>query len=120
MKELKKLKKEIEKIDISYDYEETYTNLLNATIDYQNETQDWCFEYVFEDYCDEYLIEEMVKYKIEKEGLWSVQNLLSGIDRYEGIYYIDAYGYGHDIDKEDLEYIKEQILDIIKEKMENK
>ena len=118
MNKLEKLKKEIEQIDITYDYEETYCNLINATINYQNETQDWCFEYIFEDYVNEDIITEMIKYKIDNEGLWSVQNLLSGIDRYDGIYYIDAYGYGHDIDKEDLECIKQQILDKIEEKME--
>ena len=53
----------------------------------------------------------MVKYKIDNEGLWSVVNLLSDINRYEGVYRIDVYGYGYDVTKEDLEDLKEDILD---------
>lgn len=57
---------------------------------------------------------DLVKYKIDNEGLWSVINLLSNIKNYDGIYKIDAYGYGYDIDKEDLEILKEEILDNLK------
>lgn len=109
------LKKKIEAIEITYDYESVYADLYNACIDYGNETQDWFYEGIFEDYIDEEILEDIVKYKIEKEGLWSVQNLLSGIDNYTGIYRIDAYGYGHDIDKSDLEDIKQEILDELEE-----
>ena len=103
--------KKIKEIEITYDYEETYSNLYNAVIDYMNETQDWNLEYLFEDFVDEEIIEQMVKYKIDNEGLWSVQNLLDDIERYNGIYKIDAYGYGHDINKDDLELLKDEILD---------
>lgn len=52
-----KLLMEIENIEITYDYEDTYTKLYNACIDYMNETQDWSLEYIFEDYIDYYTAE---------------------------------------------------------------
>ena len=109
----KELKKKIEEIEITYDYEETYCNLRNACIDYMNETQDFDLEYAFDEYVDEEILKDLVKYKIDNEGLWSVVNLLSEISNYDGIYRIDVYGYGHNIDKEDLETLKEDILDRI-------
>ncbi len=115
---LEDLKKKIEEIEINYDYDSVYCDLRNTTIDYMNETQDWDFDYLFEEYTDEEILTEMVKYKIDNEGLWSVQNLLSDINNYEGIYKIDAYGYGHDIDIDDLKDLKQNILNMIEEKME--
>ena len=109
----KDLKKKIEEIEINYNFEQVYCDLRNACIDYMNETQDWDLDYAFDEFVDEEILKEMVKYKIDKEGLWSVVNLLAGISNYNGIYRIDAYGYGHDIDKDDLECLKEDILDRI-------
>ena len=103
--------KKIKEIEITYDYEETYSNLYNAVIDYMNETQDWSLEFLFEDFVDEEILEQIVKHKIDNEGLWSVQNLLEGIERYTGIYKIDAYGYGSDITADDLGLLKDEILD---------
>lgn len=110
---LKQLREEIEKIDITYDYEETYCNLLNATIDYQNDTQTWDFEYIFEEYIDDELLKYQVEHNLKEFGVWAVRNLLDDIKEECGIYKIDAYGYGHDITKEDLEDIKEEILQVI-------
>lgn len=107
------LKKKIEEIEITYDYEQTYCDLRNACIDYMNETQDWSLDYAFDEFIDEELLKDLVKYKIDEEGLWSVLNLLDDISNYNGIYRIDAYGYGHDVDKDDLECLKEDILDRI-------
>ena len=113
MERLKQLREEIEKIDITYDYEETYCNLLNATIDYQNETQTWDFECIFEEFVDEETLKYKIEYDLKNNGVWAVKNLLNDISDEWAIYRIDAYGYGHDITKEDLEDIKEQILEVI-------
>lgn len=110
---LEQLKKEIENIEIDYDLEKTYCCLINATIDYQNETQTWDFEGIFEDYIDEELLEYAVKDNLERFGVWAVRNLLADIKEECGIYRIDAYGYGHDITIGDLKDIKGQILDTI-------
>ena len=110
---LEQLKKEIEKIEIGYDLEEIYCNLINATIEYQNETQTWDFESIFEDYIDDEILKGQVEYNLKEFGVWAVKNLLDDIKDECGIYRIDAYGYGHDITVEDLKDIKAQILDVI-------
>ena len=110
---LEQLKKEIENIEIGYNLEETYCDLINATIEYQNENQTWDFEGIFEDYIDDEILTYAVKDNLERFGVWAVRNLLDDIKDECGIYKIDAYGYGHDITIEDLKYIKEQILDVI-------
>lgn len=120
MEKLKELKKRIEEIDITYDYEQTYCDLINATIDYQNETQDWCFEEIFEEYTDDELLSYAVKDNLERFGVWAVKNLLDDIKDECGVYKIDVYGYGHDITDDDLKDIKNQILEIINDKLAEK
>lgn len=110
---LEELRKQVENIEIGYDLESTYCDLINATIDYQKETQDWEFEGIFEDYIDDELLSYAVKDNLERFGVCAVRNLLDDIKDECGIYKIDAYGYGHDITSSDLEDIKEQILDTI-------
>ena len=62
---LKELKEKIENIEITYDYEETYSNLYNTCIDYMNETQDWSFEDLFDDIIDYDLAEDRAKWELE-------------------------------------------------------
>lgn len=112
-KRLEELKKQVENIKIGYDLERTYCDLINATIDYQNETQDWQFESIFEDYIDDEILKYAIEDNLERFGVWAVKNLLDDIKDENGIYKIDAYGYGHDITSGDLEDIKEEILDKI-------
>ena len=118
MKKLKELKEKIENIEIGYNYEQTYCDLINATIDYQNETQTWDFEYIFEGYCDDEILKYQIEYSLKEFGVWAVRNLLDDIKDECGIYRIDAYGYGHDLDYDDLKDIKEQILEVINDKIE--
>ena len=112
-KRLKQLKNEVEKIEIGYDYESVYCDLINATIDYQNDTQKWDFEWIFEDYIDDELLKYQIEYNLKEFGVWAVRNLLDDIKDENGIYRVDAYGYGHDITTEDLNDIKQNILDTI-------
>ena len=60
---LQEFKKQIENIKISYDYdyEEIYSSLYNICIDYMNDTQDFDFEYLFNEIIDYELAEERAK-----------------------------------------------------------
>lgn len=118
MEKLKELKEKVENIEITYDYEQTYCDLINATIDYQNETQTWDFEWIFEDFIDDEILQYQVEYNLKEFGVWAVRNLLSGIKNENGVYRIDAYGYGYDIDYDDLKNIKEEILETIDNKLQ--
>lgn len=119
MKTLKDLRKEIEDIEITYDYDKCYTELLNATIDYQNETQDWRFEELFNEYIDYEIAEEQAKYELENGGLARLSCFL-GDCHFGDVMRINAYGNLEDIDIEDLRYLKESILDEIDNSIENK
>lgn len=116
---LLKLKNEIENIEIYYDVESVYCNLRNTTSDYENETQDFLFDYVFDEYCDDEILGYMVEHNLKEYGIWAVKNILSGIDNECGIYKIDAYGYGSDVTESDLEDTKQEILDIINRELES-
>ena len=113
MKDLRELKERIENIESSYDYDTYYTELLNTTIDYQNETQEWCFEYLFENIIDYELAEYQAKHELENGGLIRLYYFLGDTNLNNEIFKIDGYGNLTDIHKDDLDYIKEQILEII-------
>lgn len=67
MNKKEELRKKIEEIEITYDYESTYCDLRNACIDYMNETQDWDLDYVFEDFVDEEILKEDILDRIGDE-----------------------------------------------------
>ena len=117
MKDLKELKERIENIESSYDYDTYYTELLNTTIDYQNETQDWCFEYLFTDIIDYEIAEDVAKSELENGGLIRLYYFLGDANLNNEIFKLDGYGNLTDINKDDLDYIKEQILEIIDDKL---
>ena len=119
MKELRELRERIEKIESSYDYEEYYTELYNATVDYMNDTQDFDFEYLFEDIIDYDLAEEYAKQELENRGLLRLYYFLGDANLNNNMFKIDGYGNLTDINKDDLDYIKEELLDEIDRKIES-
>lgn len=120
MKELRELKEKIESIEISYNYEESYNNLYNTVIDYMNESQDFSLDYLFEDFISYDTAEEMAKNELENNGLVRLYYFLGEDNFNNDLFRINGYGNLEDITKEDLEFLKEQILDTINEKLENK
>ena len=117
MKELKELKEIVENIEITYDYEETYCNLKNAVIDYMNNAQDWDFETIGEDIIDYELAEEQAKHELEQYGLIRLYYYLGDANLNNPLFKINGYGNLEDIDITDLEYMKEEILDLINDKL---
>ena len=114
---LRDLKKAITRIEIGYDYESAYRDLYNTVIDYMNESQDWDFEDLFEEYIDYDLAEELAKRELEDGGLVRLYYFLGDInpDGYD-MFRLNAYGNLEAIDKDDLEYLKDEILDRINDK----
>lgn len=113
---LETLEEKINDIEITYDYEETYINLYNAVIDYENETQDFGFDYLFEDIVTYDVAEDIARNELEKGGLVRLYYFLGNANCNNSVFEIDGYGNLQDITKDDLEYLKEQILDLISEK----
>lgn len=115
---LEELKNKIEEIEITYDYEETYNNLYNTVIDYMNDTQDWDFDYLFEEYVSYDLAEDIAKNELESGGLVRLYYFLGDANLNNDMFRINGYGNLEDINKEDLEYLKDEILNIIDNKLE--
>lgn len=114
---LEELKNKIENIEIDYDYDATYRNLYNACIDYMNDSQEWDFEYIFEDFIDYDTAEEIAKQELENGGLIRVYYMLGDANLNNELFKINGYGNLEDIDIDDLRYIKEEILDVINDKL---
>lgn len=118
MNKLEELKEKIENIEIGYDYEKTYCDLRNTVIDYMNDTQDWQFDYLFEDFIDYEIAEEIAKSEIETGGLLRLYYFLGDANLNNSIFKIDGYGNLTDVFKEDFEYLKDEILDLINNNLE--
>lgn len=119
MESLKELKERIENIEITWDYETTYSELYNACIDYMNDTQTGDFECIFDEIYFYDTVEEIAKEEIEQGGLQRIYYFLNNADLNQDIFRINAYGNLENISKDDLEEIKEEILETIDNLMEN-
>ena len=119
MEKLKELKETIENIKSSCDYDIYYTKLKNATIDYMNDTKDWDFYSIFDDIIDYKIAEDIANHKLKNGGLIKLYYFLGDANINNDIFKIDDYGNLKDVDGDDLNDIKEQIIDLINEKLKN-
>lgn len=111
--EKQNLIKQINNIEITYDYEGTYSNLYQVTMDYMNKTQDFSLEYLFEDFIDYDCAEEIGKSELEKGGLIRMYCYLGNANLNSDLFKLNGYGNLENVTKEDLEYLKEQILEVL-------
>lgn len=116
-KELRELKERVENIEVTYNYEETYCNLKNAIIDYMNDTQNWDFDYIGENIIDYELAEQQAKYELEQGGLLRLYCYLNNANCNNNLFKVDEYGNLQDVEKSDLEDMKEEILGLINDKL---
>ena len=117
MTNLKELKERIEEVEIDYDYEKSYHELYNIAIDYMNETQDWSLEDYFNEIIDYELAEEIAKREIEQGGLIRLYYFLGDANLNNELFRIDGYGNLEDLEKSDLDYLKETLLEEIENKI---
>lgn len=118
MKRLQDFKEEIENIEITYDYDDTYTQLYNTTIDYMNDTQDFSLEYLFEDFINYEIAEEIAKNELDNGGLIRLYYFLGDANLNSELFKIDGYGNLTDVYKDDLQYLKDEILEHINSELE--
>jgi hypothetical protein len=115
---LKELKEKIKKVDTStYDYDQIYNDLYNACADYMNDSQEWFLDELFEDFVDYDMAEERARYELENSGLVRLYYFLGTANCNNNMFVIDGYGNLQDIDKEDLDQLKEDILHEIDNKL---
>ena len=72
---------------------------------------------MFEDIIDYEIAEEQAKYELENGGLIRLYYFLGNANLNNDIFRIDGYGNLQDIELSDLDYLKEEILNIIEEKL---
>lgn len=118
-KELKKYLEEINVYNYEKDEDEIYTEIYNKVIDYMNETQDWNLEEFFNDYVDYDYAEEMAKAEIDNGGLLRLTYFLGDTHFYnESLFKINGYGNLENVNRDDLETLKEELLDNIEDEIE--
>lgn len=117
MKKLKELKERIENVEINYNYEESYTNLYNTVIDYMNDTQDFDLEYLFEDFIDYETEEEITKNELNNGGLLRLNYYLGDTNLNDEIFKLDGYGNLENITIDDLNNLKDEIIENINDKL---
>lgn len=117
MKELRELKERIENIKINYNYEESYTNLYNTVIDYMNDTQDFDLDYSFENFIDYETAEEIAKNELQNGGLLRLRCYLGDVNLNDEIFKLDGYGNLENITIDDLNNLKDEILENINNKL---
>lgn len=117
MKELRELKERIENIKINYNYEESYTNLYNTVIDYMNDTQDFDLEYLFESFIDYETAEEIARNELNNGGLVRLRYYLGDVNLNDEIFKLDGYGNLENITIDDLNNLKDEILENINNKL---
>lgn len=117
MKKLKELKERIENVEINYNYEESYTNLYNTVIDYMNDIQDFDLEYLFEDFIDYETAEEIAKNELNNGGLLRLNYYLGDTNLNDEIFKLDGYGNLENITIDDLNNLKDEIIENINDKL---
>ena len=113
IKKLQDLRDKINEIEITYDYDETYTDLRNTCIDYMNETQDWKLDYYFEDFVDYEIAEDIARDQLERGGLIRLYYFLGDANLNNSMFRIDGYGNLEDVDITDLQFLKDEIIEYI-------
>ena len=121
MEKLKELLNDIENIEITYNYEESYNNLYDRITDYENDSQDFDFDTLFEDIISYETAEEIAKREIENGGLIGLYYFLGDANLNNSMFLLNGYGNLEDIYKDTLDNLKEEIIDLINDKInENK
>lgn len=116
---LKELKEKIENINMGYDYEQNYCDLYNAVVDYENETQHFFgLTDLFNDFITYDLAEELAKNELERNGLLRLYYFLGDANLNYDIFKLNAYGNLQDINIDDFNCLKEEIIDKINDELE--
>ena len=114
---LQEYRDKVADIEVNYDYDKTYSDLYNVAYEYMEEYNDYDLEYLFEEYIDYDLAEEMAKHELEEGGLARLYYFLGDANCNNDLFRVDGYGNLSDIGKDDLDYLKEEILSNIEDKL---
>ena len=118
---LNELLEKLEEVDIdnyNKDTEELYTDIINNVIDYENHSQDFDLEYLYEDIIDYDTAEEIAKSELNNGGLIRLYYFLGDANLNNNMFRINGYGNLEDFDRFDLRDLKQALIDEIKNKLD--
>lgn len=116
---LKELKEKIENFNIGYDYEQNYCELYNAVIDYENETNNYIgLSELFNDFVNYDFAEEIARNELDNGGLIRLYYFLGDANLNNNIFKINVYGNLEDINIDDFNYLKDELLELINDNLE--
>ena len=120
MEELRELLQKIKDIEITYDYEDTYYELYNTCREFQdNIDEDFDFEDLFDEIISIDIAEQIAEQEFASGGLVRMYYFIGNCNLGNAdIVKINAYGNLEDIHKEDLELLKENIIEKIEDFLE--
>lgn len=115
------LKDKVENIEISYDYEKTYNELYNTMIDAWNDGVCLDSEELFLEYIDYETAENIAETELRENGLARLYYFLGDANvATADVFRINAYGNLEEVDFDDLQNLKDELLDYIEDEMEVK
>ena len=108
--ELKEILEKVEDIEWLSDFWELY----NLTVNDVNGAEE-----LFEDYIDIDVLEDWTMHELKEYGVERLQYFLPERISYEDVFRVDGYGNIQNVDSSDLDYVKEELIKLIKEQMED-
>ena len=116
---IRELRENIEGIAIGYDYEAVYGELYNTMDEYWCETQHWFGEDLFANFVDYDYAEELAKYELEEGGLARLYYFMGDVNFVCcNLLKINAYGNLEEVDIDDLNLLKDELIAEIDEEIE--
>ena len=118
--DIKELKELVENIEITYDYEETYNKLYNVMIDAWNDGLCCDSEELFTEYIDYETAEQIAETELRENGLARLYYFLGNANVAVGdVFRINGYGNLEEVHFDDLENLKDELLEYIDDEMED-
>lgn len=116
MEDLLKMKENVENVNITYNFEETFNSLYNA-VDGYGKTNDNILQ-LFWPFYDSGEIEKIMARELEYGGLERIYYFIGDATLTNKLFVINGYGNLEDVTIGDLEQLKEDILEIINDNLE--
>lgn len=117
--DIKELKEAVENIEITYDYGKTYSELYNVMIDAWNNGLCYDSDELFTEYIGYDTAEEIAEMELRESGLIRLYYFLGDVNiaAYD-VFRINGYGNLEEVHFDDLQNLKDELLDYIEDEME--
>lgn len=91
--------------------DDMFLRLFNIVSDYQMNGEDSCLDGILDDYMDESNACEYVKQMLDNDDLCIASKCIRDLQRFSGVYRVDGYGWLEDVDYNEIENLRDEILE---------